>query len=212
MSELVTFTTEDGVEIVGDFYTSPGDRFAILLHMMPATKESWRMFAEKLVEAGYSCLAIDMRGHGESNMSGALHYRTFTDAQHQAKMRDVEAAFVWLAEKGATAENTVVIGASIGANLAVNFAVEKGIPIAIALSPGLNYHGVSTTSAIRALKQGQLALLVASDDDPESAEGCAILHAMNPTRAPLLLRSDLGHGTRMFDKDPELMDELIEML
>lgn len=212
MSELVTFKTEDGIEIVGDFYASPGDRFAILLHMMPETKESWRAFAERLVEQGYSCLAIDMRGHGESNMAGALHYRTFSDAQHQAKMRDVEAAFAWLAAKGADETNTVIIGASIGANLGVSFAVEKGVPLAIALSPGLNYHGVSTTAAIRALKQGQEVLLVASDDDPESAEGCAILHSMNPTRAQLMLRSGVGHGTRMFNKDPNLMDELIELL
>lgn len=212
MAELVNFKTEDGVEIVGDFYPSSGGRFAILLHMMPATKESWRAFADKLVEAGFSCLAIDMRGHGESNMSGALNYRTFTDAQHQATMRDVEAAFAWLAGKGATVETTIAVGASIGANLAINFAAEKMLPLAVALSPGLNYHGVTTSSAIRALKQGQRVLLVASDDDPESAEGCAILHAMNPSRALLIVRTGLGHGTRMFDKDPILMDELIEML
>lgn len=212
MSELVTFTTEDRIEIVGDFYASPGDRFAILLHMMPATKESWRAFADELVEKGYSCLAIDMRGHGESNMSGSLHYRTFSDTQHQAKMLDVRAAFAWLAGKGADATNTIMVGASIGANLAINFAVEQGIPLAIALSPGLNYHGVTTTAAVRALKQGQEVLLVASDDDPESAEGCAILHSMNPTRAQLMLRSGVGHGTRMFDQDPDLMNELIELL
>lgn len=204
--------TEDGVTIAGDWYPSDGDRFALLLHMMPATKESWAAFAETLGVRGISCLTIDLRGHGASTNGGTLDYRAFSDAEHQASARDVEAAFSYLESKGATPEHTLLVGASIGANLAINAAAEKGIPMTIALSPGLNYHGVTTSPAIRALRQGQQVLLVASDDDAESAEGSAILHAMNPSRALLIVRSRIGHGTRMFDADPELMNELLSML
>jgi len=211
-SELVTFKAADGVEIVGDYYPSGHGRFAIFLHMMPATKESWRAFAEKFVMTGYDCLAIDLRGHGESNMSGALNYRTFSDAEHQATIRDVEAAFDWLVAKGADAGNTVVVGASIGANLAINFLAERGFAAAIALSPGLDYHGVMTEPSVRALTSGQSVILVASDDDPESTESSRALHAANPSRTLLVERNGLGHGTRMFDRAPALMDELIALL
>lgn len=205
-------TTEDGVTIAGDWYPSDGDRFALLLHMMPATKESWAAFAERLVGQGISCLAIDLRGHGKSTQGGTLDYRAFADADHQASAKDVDAAFAFLESKGATAQSVRLIGASIGANLAIAFAAAKGISMTVALSPGLNYHGVKTSEAVRALKQGQQALLVASDDDPESAEGAALLHSMNPSRAPLLVREGVGHGTRMLESDPELTDELVATL
>jgi dienelactone hydrolase len=209
MSELVTMTTEDGIEIVGDFYQSSGDKFAILLHMMPATKESWRAFAEKLVAAGYSCLAIDMRGHGESNDGGRLNYRTFSDAEHQAKIRDVEAAFEWLKGKGADMTNTIAVGASIGANLAIQFAANNGLTTAVALSPGLDYHGVRPEPYVRSLTDGQKVILVASDDDPGSAGAVKTLHAANPAQTVLIEKAGLGHGTRMFDKDPTLIAEIV---
>ncbi len=212
MPESVFFLTEDGVTIAGDWYSSDGDRFALLLHMMPATKESWATLAERLVEQGISCLAIDLRGHGASTNGGALDYHAFSDAEHQASVKDVEAAFAFLESKGATAENTRMLGASIGANLAINFAAAKGMPVVVALSPGLNYHGVKTADAVRALRQGQQVLLVASDDDTESAEGSALLHSMNPSRALLLVRNGVGHGTRMLEADPELTDELVATL
>lgn len=212
MSELVSFETEDGIEIVGDLYPSDGSRFALLLHMMPATKESWRALCDRLVSAGYTCLAIDLRGHGESTMAGSLHFRKFTDEQHQASMLDAEAAFAWLKGKGATETNTIAIGASIGANLALGFMARHGLPTAVALSPGLDYHGVTTEPAVRALVGGQKAILVASDDDPEAWEATRALHALNAAQTVLIETHDLGHGTRMFDKDPALMDRLLALL
>ncbi len=212
MPEAVQFQTEDGITIAGNWYDSEGDRYALLLHMMPATKESWEAFTQRLVGLGVSCLAIDLRGHGASTNGGALDHRAFSDAEHQASARDVEAAFAYLRSIGARAEDTILVGASVGANLAMNFAVAHEIPVTVALSPGLNFYGIATSAAVRALKQGQRAILVASDDDLESAESCALLHAMNPSRTDLVVRSGIGHGTRMLEADPSLVDELLELL
>ena len=41
--------------------------YLVLLHMMPATKESWDTFAKKMQREGYASVAIDLRGHGESD-------------------------------------------------------------------------------------------------------------------------------------------------
>ena len=85
MPKKITLTTEDNIEIVGNYIEGIDQRFAILLHMMPATKESWDVWIEKLVSFGYSCLAIDERGHGESTMGGTLRYPEFTDQEQQDK-------------------------------------------------------------------------------------------------------------------------------
>jgi len=114
MPPRVTLTTSDGIEIVGVYRHTDQDRLAILLHMMPATKESWDAIAEKLLERGYASFAFDQRGHGESTMGGTLDYKTFTPAQQQAKRLDLEAALDWAHARGFDDASIVLIGASIG--------------------------------------------------------------------------------------------------
>ncbi len=229
MQEHIIFKTSDGIEIVGDYYASgpstssgPNGKFAILLHMMPATKESWKPFAAKLVAKGYDVLAIDERGHGESTMGGTLDYKKFGEAEQQAKILDVEAAFEFLkgnpstssGPRGATEKNTVLVGASIGANLTIQFlTMHPGVAVGVALSPGLNYRGVTTDDKITKLHSGQKIVLVASDDDDrDSAASCRELHRLNEVQTVLIEKNGLGHGTTMFERDPKLMDEMINYL
>jgi len=69
--QRVTFTTQDGVKIVGDFYDAGagGDQkpaFVILLHMYMKDRTSWAPLIPELTRSRISVLAIDLRGHGES--------------------------------------------------------------------------------------------------------------------------------------------------
>jgi alpha-beta hydrolase superfamily lysophospholipase len=214
MPKDVTLTTSDGLKIAADVYESDGDKFAILLHMMPATKESWESFAGKLAQVDYTSIAIDERGHGESTQGGELQYEDMPDIEQQNKIRDVEAAFDYLQDTyDAKPENVVVIGASIGANLTIRFLPKHpDILVGIALSPGINYHGVTVNKAVQALHDGQQLILVASDDDRRSFEAIHALEEKNPERIEVIERSGIGHGTTMTDKQPELIDELIEKL
>jgi alpha-beta hydrolase superfamily lysophospholipase len=212
--EQISFTTSDHVEIMADYYASAGKRFALLLHMMPATKESWRPFAEKLVANGFDVLAIDERGHGESTMGGSIDYRNFTEAQQQAKMLDVEAAMDWLKSKGATDETTVIVGASIGANLAIQYlGAHPHVAKVVALSPGKNYRGVAIEPAIQRLTlSGHLLLVASEDDDRLSYADVMDLHHQYPKVVEVILEKNLGHGTTMFEKKPSLMDQVIQWL
>jgi alpha-beta hydrolase superfamily lysophospholipase len=213
MAERVTFSTEDGVEIAGSWWPAEGGRFALLLHMMPAAKESWEPWVPALDAAGYSALAIDLRGHGESTMGGRLDYKAFSDKQQMDKRLDVEAAFAFLKGKGASEEDTAVIGASIGANLALRFLAEHpGANVAIALSPGLDYRGVTTLDAVGRLREGQSAVMVASDDDPASFDAVRRLSGVAPSRTVPVLKSGLGHGTNMGVNDPGLIQEIVGLL
>lgn len=211
----VELKTADGIEIIGTFRTpATPTHAAILLHMMPATKESWDAFAEQLEQIGCASIAIDERGHGESTMGGTLDYQTFGEQEQQAKIEDVRAAFKFLEQEGFAESQIVVIGASIGANLAIQLLTEHPLmTTAIALSPGLNYRGVRTDGFIQQLHKGQRVILVASDDDDrDSAQSCRALHDLNPSQTVLVERKNLGHGTNMFIKEPALMTELVRQL
>ena len=213
MSEKISFTTSDGVTIVGNLYKGGSERFAIFLHMRPSTKEGWDALATKLQgEHEVTGLAIDERGHGESTMGGKLDYETFTD--DKAKILDVEAAFEYLKSLGAREENTIIIGGSIGANLAIWFSVQHpGMKKVIALSPGLLYRGVSTDDKITQLHPDQKVLLVASDDDRHgSFEGSRTLKQTNPTHVDLIELSGAGHAETMLTKQTDLTERIIDWL
>ena len=211
--ETVHLKTEDQFEIVGTFRNADHERAAILLHMMPATKESWDAFAIELDAAGYASLAIDERGHGESTMNGTKSYKTFSDTEQQTKILDVEAAFTFLVEQGFEKEEIVVIGASIGANLAIEFlARHPEVKTVVALSPSLDYHGVLAEPPIESLSFNQKAILVASNDDEYSFDSCERLEEDHSSHTRLLRKFNLGHGTYMFENDPSLMKEIVAML
>ncbi|HTM68103.1 MAG TPA: alpha/beta fold hydrolase [Candidatus Binatia bacterium] len=212
----VRFLTQDGVTIVGEHRPGPqGAPAALLLHMMPATKESWEPLAAALAGRGFATLAIDLRGHGESVVGEGgekLDYKAFDDAAHQAKVFDVDAAMRWLAEQGTPASRTALVGASIGANLAIAWAAaHPEVPAAVALSPGLDYHGVTTEAAAKAMPREQKLLLAASDDDGYSFESVQTLAEADPN-AEVQRLSAAGHGTRMFEARPDLLEYVVEWI
>ncbi len=212
MPDKVTITTADGVRIAGDFYGREDDRRGLLLlHMMPATKESWRDLAGKLAGLGFAVLAIDLRGHGMSveGPKGRLDYKLFEDREHQAKRLDVEAAADWLtAALGIGREQLGIAGASIGANLAIAYGAEHPEVRAVAaLSPGRDYRGVTTPDKVRRFGAGQSLFLAASSEDQLSFETDRELAKIKPD-AELREYQNAGHGTSMFARQPELLDEL----
>ena len=211
MSERVELKTKDNVAIVGDYYVPgpPAGRSAkglLLLHMMPATRSSWQALAMNMQAKGFHVLAIDLRGHGESQ-GGPDGYKSFSDAEHQASSADVEAGVEFLKSKGITI--LTLGGASIGANLALQYlGIHHATKAAFLLSPGLNYRGVKTESAARGLTSGQAVYYVASHDDATSADATQKLFDATPERVEkkITLFETAGHGTTMFERESGLMD------
>lgn len=213
MQERITLSTSDGAEIVGDYAGEIGQPAALLLHMMPATRESWRQFSEKLNEAGFQTLAIDLRGHGESS-GGPKGYKAFSDEEHQASTKDVAAGVDFL--RGKNPSRTFIVGASIGANLALQFAAEHpdNMNGVVLLSPGLDYRGLQTEQSVSRLRGGQRIYFVASRDDQYSADTVHTLFAKTPVgvQKELKVFDQAGHGTTMFEKEPAFMDDIVVWL
>lgn len=212
--EKINFKTADGVIIAGNWFPVEGaDKCVLLLHMRPATKESWDDFCVKLNESGLAALAIDLRGHGESTEQngGKIDYKDFPHESHEACRKDVDAALEWLAERGM--KKIYVGGGSIGANLAIDaMARRPEIKKGAALSPGLEYLGVETADAIKKLGAEQKIFLIASKDDSYAYDSAEELHKLNSGATELKSYSDAGHANHMFEKYPELADELVDWL
>jgi len=218
--EKITLRTTDNVEIVGNYFTVQSEKApaVILLHMMPATKESWNKFAPKLVERGFQVLAIDERGHGESikQADKTLDYREFTDTEQQSKLLDVDATQQFFLGNGVQPHDIFIGGGSVGANLTIQYMAEHSEIIAgFAISPGYNYRGIETKPLMEHLRDGQNLYLIAAEDDPNvvnAAEVAKELEQIGPANKEIKIFDTGGHGENIFSAHPDFMGELADWL
>jgi len=212
----IFLSTKDDVKIAADLYEVENPAgWLVLVHMMPATKESWTELAKNFQNAGYENLAIDLRGHGESD-GGPDGYKSFADSQHQKSILDLEAAANYLIkERQATSDKIIFIGASIGANLSLQYISEHSeFKTVILLSPGLNYRGIKTESLAKNLRAGQKVFFVSSRDDGENAEENQKLYQSVPAgvEKEIKIYEAAGHGTTILENEQELKNLILEFL
>jgi dienelactone hydrolase len=211
--EEITFKTEDGVEIAGNYFKPKKEHSPVflLLHMMPSIKESWNSFASLLQDNGFAVLAIDLRGHGKSiDKNGMrLDYKEFKDPQHRESMKDIATAKEFLAgKKNVDISRLAIAGASIGANLALwQASLDKDVRLLILLSAGLNYRGIQADQLAPAFS-GHVYML-ASEGDTNAANSSRQLLNYFPGDKKLEIINGNSHGTDMFLPESGLMDKLL---
>jgi pimeloyl-ACP methyl ester carboxylesterase len=105
----VSFPTQDGWTIHADLYGT-GDRGVVLAHGGRRTKDDWAPQARILEENGFSVLAFDLRGFGESSSGPPKLLRD------EFRRFDVLAALRYMREKGA--KTISVVGGSMGGDYA----------------------------------------------------------------------------------------------
>jgi alpha-beta hydrolase superfamily lysophospholipase len=221
----INLTTKDGIKIVANSYpVENATGWVVFSHMMPATKESWDDLAKTLQSVGYGSVAIDLRGHGESD-GGPDGYNKFSDGDHPKSILDLEAAVDYLIkEKGATLNKIVFIGASIGANLSLEYISNPAFgggeaKTAILLSPGLNYRSIKTEPMVKNLMGDQKVFFVSAKDDTRSggnnnAEEVQKLYDLTPggVEKKNQIYETGGHGTDILKNQPELASLIIDFI
>jgi alpha-beta hydrolase superfamily lysophospholipase len=219
MPERISFKTIDDVEIVGDWVTAPTTIGAvILLPMMPVTRQIWGAFQRTLARRGLASLAIDLRGHGESIRGPegvTLDYKKFSEDEHRSSLQDVRGAYDWLRARGIESARIVVVGASIGANLALQFLTDEPELSAVAmLSPGDDYHGVTTLDIAEQVLPHQSVWMAASaGDDDDSMRTVDVLSNIFVVDQKVVEKlRGAGHGTKMLDTDVALAERLADWL
>jgi dienelactone hydrolase len=127
---------------------------------------------------------------------------------------DVKGAFEYLSKQdNVDATRLGIIGASYGSSLAIIYAADDpGVKAVALLSPGLNYFGnMPTEPAIRKYGNRPI-LLVAAEDDKESAAAVKKLkEAGNSSTHVVKVYKKGGHGTGLFDAKVGLEDLLEDL-
>ena len=197
----------DGLDLAGTYYAPidnpppwPG---VILLHMLGRSRTSWEEYAEEFANAGFAVLSIDLRGHGETG--GAVDW--------ESAVSDLQQVWNYLIERpDIDPDRTAFVGASVGANLAlIAGSNEPAVRTVVLLSPGLSYAGVKTEAAMQSYGERPV-LIAASQEDTYAASSSIALEANALGESQLIMYEDSGHGTFIFQAEPELSQLIIEWL
>jgi pimeloyl-ACP methyl ester carboxylesterase len=134
-----------GVTIAGDSWGDPSGPLVILQHGGGQTRHAWRGTGEVLGDAGYHVIAIDARGHGDSDWAPDGVYG------QDAMVEDLIAVIGVLGNR-----RPVLVGASMGGGTSL-VAVGEGRVDATALvlvdiAPRVEIEGVSNIAAFMSLK------------------------------------------------------------
>lgn len=207
-SDMVSIEGANELDIVGTLYmptenSSEPRPAVLLLHMFRSNRRSWRTVAPQLAEAGYVVLAIDMRGHG---LTGSTVDWLQAEEDHKS-------AVAFLASLPEVDKERIgVMGGSIGANMAlVAGAVDENVRAVILLSPGLDYFGVTTEDKLSAYGDRPI-MIVVSQDDGQTVADAERLPSQAVGEVELIIYETAGHGTRMFSREPELIESILAWL
>lgn len=215
----INITTEDGKKIVGNYY-QPSEEikgWVLYLHMMPATKESYSELASRLQMVKYVGLAIDLRGHGESQ-DGPDGYKKYSLKETMNSIKDIVAAIDFLKKQGASLNQIYIVGASIGANLAIEYASQYNeIKKIVALSPGTNYYGIKAGELVKNFNANQKLFIVGSKDDTNVPGDDLQIQKISknyPYKDNIIVNiyETGGHGTDILKSNPDVEDNIVEFL
>jgi non-heme chloroperoxidase len=135
----------DGVGIAGDSWGDPGGRLVLLLHGGGQTRHAWKGTGEMLGAAGYHAVALDARGHGDSDWAPDGAY------DGDVMVRDLQCVIAAL-----NGSRPILVGASMGGITSL-MAVGEGRVDASALvlvdvAPQVEPAGVEKIQAFMAQK------------------------------------------------------------
>ena len=218
-SETVVIDSPDGVKLVGTFLAAdkPNSPALLLLHQWQSDRHSYDDFARQMQAKGFNVLAIDGRGFGESvkTADGKSIAAERTDAAVKAMIGDVGAAFDFLAkQKNVDPAKIGIVGASYGSSLALIYAAnDPKVAAVVLLSPGLNYFGNMPTEPAVSKFGNRPLLLVAAEDDKESADAVIKLKSAAASEShEAKVYEKGGHGTGLFKAKVGLEDLLEQFL
>ena len=204
-AEPVQLSAADGVKVHGELWRAPAPRPPVIVafHQAGSSSAEYTPIAPRLVQAGFTVLAIDQRSgdgaFGGSNKTAAALGR---EASYEQALPDLEAPLAW-AKANANGAPVVVWGSSYSAALVFLLAAAHPGDVSglVAYSPG-EYLG--RKSAVRdAARKVDLPVYIdqASSAD-EVTQSAAILRATKSAdRQQLVSRSRSTHGASTLRSD-----------
>jgi pimeloyl-ACP methyl ester carboxylesterase len=126
---------------------------------------------------------------------------------------DIEAALDWLKNSsGTNVQQVALIGESLGADLALRAGARyPEIPAVVLLSPGMQLWEIKIDEAIVNYGSRPL-LLVSSEENSNPAATVRQLDEQALGPHELLLLPGSAHGTKMFNANPNLTNQIFSWL
>ena len=204
--KTVSFKTADGWTIAANYRPAKTGRATLILaHGVGSARGEWNRFADRLALEGVGTLAVDLRGHADSQRGpkGKTEFTSFdASGEWPRAVADLRAAAAWLKTKGLPNHRIAFGGASIGANLASVVAAESPkTPFLLLLSPGVDYRG-----ARLAARPGLKTLACASISDQYAY---AAAHELERHGLAIAVYAPAGHGVQVFD-DPVTLNRITQ--
>ncbi|MEO1271614.1 MAG: alpha/beta fold hydrolase, partial [Myxococcota bacterium] len=211
-TEALNLTTADGKNLAATF-THPGTNTPVpgilLLHQFNADSSQWGDFDDTLVDAGFAVLALDLRGHGDSDDHDGMFTGLLSDPDQLPL--DLEAGLEALAgAQGVDPARIATLGTSVGANLAVLAGVKGlGVRAMVSLSPRLSAIEALAGDAER-MELGAL-FCVAGENDGGGAQAdtCETLTMEASPGQLTILEGTVAHGRTIVDDFPEVREAIV---
>ncbi|QCP50365.1 alpha/beta hydrolase [Trinickia violacea] len=191
------FNVASGLSVAADVGGDPAGSAVVLLHGGGQTRHSWKSAFDALVAAGHHVVALDARGHGESDWDPAGDYSI------DALVSDLRSVLMH------TPPLPILVGASMGGMTALAAVGETAQPIARALvlvdvTPMIDVEGSAhITAFMRANSDG-----FASVEDAAVAVAGYLPHRPRPRDVSGLERNLRQRDGRFFwHWDPRLVSD-----
>ena len=202
----VLLTASDGVKVYGSLYAAAKPKALILLfHQAGSSKDEYATIAPRLVEAGYSALAIDQRAGG--GLYGVNQTaKTFgREVRYREARPDMQAALDWAQQQKLP---ILLWGSSYSSSLIFPLAAgdPQGIVALLSFSPGEYFDGDPPIAA--AASKVSVPVFIASTKS-EASDADPIMAALPKTAGNVRFVPDHGvHGssTLIAAKNPDGAD------
>ena len=220
----IEYVTIDKFNIVADLYLPPKLSkkvkipLIIMLHAIAEDKEVWKPYARELVGKGYSVLALDFRGHGNSifdRKKKKVFWRFFNDEYWKYISSDVLSG-VELLKSDYPQVNTdkiVIVGSSLGACVAVVSAekISKVVKGLVLLSP-INKHK-NIEARVSMVNYGpHPVLIIVSKDDSSAYYAAQELTKYTQGTHQIAIVKNAGNGVTMLKHDKRLKKIMFDWL
>lgn len=194
----MAITNNDGQRLEARAWGT-GNRYVVLAHMRPADMTSWFDFARLLADEGFTAIAFNFRGYGESG----------GEPGEFAVAADVRAVVDAAVAEGAV--DVFVIGASMGGTGAVVASASNDIAGTVTISAPHEFEGDDAVTFAQLVRSPML--LIAADEDGDAADDALLIASEVKGETELVVLAGSQHGTNMFaEHGEEITAKILEFL
>ena len=191
-TEDVTFTTGDGLDLVGRVY-GEGTTAIVCSHQRQSSKADFAAAGPVLAAEGFMVLAYDNRGDGESEQGLPADQGL-----------DLLSAIELVRARGA--EKVVLLGASRGGTLSLDAATKTDVDAIVTLSSPPPDDGPAAVAAVTAP-----SLYVNSENDRFADSTQEMFEAAHQPKE-IEIYPGGNHGVALFDSEPGLIDRIVAFI